>query len=269
MKFEQEVTPKTLVNKKGAAEHPASSRRKFLQKSSAAVLMTSLASQPVWGRCTVSGNLSGGSAVDDRNSDDCTIPDARVRRPHYWKSVKRGGHGHPGNGPGKGPGKGGGFGPGGGHGRSASVPGVTSQSQDSDSDSIAYSDQNAELKSAFIWVEDTDALATYIEEIKTGSTFVLPATPDHPQQVINIGQALEMGGLYENLANVWLNAHFGFFQGALLSDGGGGSPQDWVEHFYALHLRNAHEWGDLIFEAIYDDTATTNWNEVPLGYAGY
>ena len=65
------------------------SRRKFLKKTTAGVVISALPAQSVWGACTVSGALSGGSAI----SDDCSIvPDLRWgRSPGTWVDPSRGG----------------------------------------------------------------------------------------------------------------------------------------------------------------------------------
>ncbi len=61
------------------------SRRKFIQKAAAGTILTTLPASSVWGVCTVSGALSGGSQV----VDSCQIPGPGVltggRSPGYWK----------------------------------------------------------------------------------------------------------------------------------------------------------------------------------------
>jgi hypothetical protein len=57
------------------------SRRKFLVKTSAVSLISALPATSVWGACTVSGALSGGSKVND----DCTtIWLTNGRSPGFW-----------------------------------------------------------------------------------------------------------------------------------------------------------------------------------------
>ena len=58
------------------------SRRKFLAKTSAVSLISALPATSVWGACTVSGALSGGSKVNN----DCTIIPLTGGRSHgFWK----------------------------------------------------------------------------------------------------------------------------------------------------------------------------------------
>lgn len=61
------------------------SRRQFLKKTSAGVVISTLPATSVWGACTVSGALSGGSKVND----DCnTIPVLTNGRSHgSWKQI--------------------------------------------------------------------------------------------------------------------------------------------------------------------------------------
>ncbi len=60
------------------------SRRKFLVKTSAVSLISTLPATSVWGACTVSGALSGGSKV----KDDCTtIFLSNGRSPGFWKDA--------------------------------------------------------------------------------------------------------------------------------------------------------------------------------------
>jgi len=61
---------------------PRSTRRVFLRKGTAAAALTTLAAQPVWGKCTVSGAMSGGSRHED--DDPCKIPNVVGRSPGFW-----------------------------------------------------------------------------------------------------------------------------------------------------------------------------------------
>lgn len=74
---EQNSAGSVAQNDKAAAP----SRRQFLRQSSAVVIVTSVAAQPVWGACTPSGAVSNGSHFVD---DDCII-DQPGRSPGYWK----------------------------------------------------------------------------------------------------------------------------------------------------------------------------------------
>jgi len=68
----------------GQTNVPGSSRRRFLQKTSTTAVITTLAAQPVWGQCTVSGAMSGGSRPDDTD-DPCEFPSGLVgRSPGFW-----------------------------------------------------------------------------------------------------------------------------------------------------------------------------------------
>lgn len=78
----------------GGAMSP--SRRKFLRTSSATALVTSLASQPVWGQCTVSGGISGGSRTEETTA--CLIPPGIAgRSPGFWSAAIYGGQNGVGN----------------------------------------------------------------------------------------------------------------------------------------------------------------------------
>jgi hypothetical protein len=65
------------------------SRRKFLKKASAGVVITALPAQSVWGACTVSGALSGNAS---RINNDCqTIPAlSNGRSGGSWKDPSNG-----------------------------------------------------------------------------------------------------------------------------------------------------------------------------------
>lgn len=64
-----------------------SSRRKFIKKASVGALITTLPAQSVWGACTVSGALSGGSKVNN----DCISPSFLVgMSPGFWKDPSNG-----------------------------------------------------------------------------------------------------------------------------------------------------------------------------------
>lgn len=84
MKLDQDE--KQTVSEAGSrhAARGVTSRRNFLHKSSAAVLVTSLAAQPVWGRCTVSGAMSGGSATQGEDEDPCVVPEVWGQPPAFW-----------------------------------------------------------------------------------------------------------------------------------------------------------------------------------------
>jgi len=65
------------------------SRRKFLKKASAGVVITALPAQSVWGACTVSGALSGNAS---RVNNDCEIIPtlSNGRSPGTWKDPSHG-----------------------------------------------------------------------------------------------------------------------------------------------------------------------------------
>lgn len=65
---------------------PRASRRRFIQKSSSVALITTLAAQPVWGQCTVSGATSGGSGPEE-GDDPCVIPNVSGRSPGFWSEA--------------------------------------------------------------------------------------------------------------------------------------------------------------------------------------
>lgn len=228
MKLDQEEKPIVPMESSHAGEIQSSSRRGFIQKSSTAALITTLAAQPVWGRCTVSGAMSGGSATQSEEEDPCRIPDAVGPSPQFWVAAAAP---HPGRG------------------------------QGNNGNSWA-------LRNAFPSVEDLSALRCYIDDIRSQSFYTVPATPDSPSVEVNVGQALSSpGGIQFQLAAIWLNAHFGFFIPEPLPGRDETSPQDWVEHFYILSLVDDGDLGDLIFNSVFDDGATTQWNEIPSGYA--
>ncbi len=72
----------TSMNKEKSAA-TTDSRRKFIQKAAAGTILTTLPASSVWGVCTVSGALSGGSQV----VDNCKFPPLTGggRSPEYWK----------------------------------------------------------------------------------------------------------------------------------------------------------------------------------------
>lgn len=83
MKLDQEEKRTDLENANEVAASRSKSRRDFLHKSSATVLITSLAAQPVWGRCTVSGAMSGGSATQG-DDDPCMVPEVWGQPSDSW-----------------------------------------------------------------------------------------------------------------------------------------------------------------------------------------
>lgn len=83
MKLDQEEKRTDPDNVGEVAASRSKSRRDFLHKSSATVLITSLAAQPVWGRCTVSGAMSGGSATQGEE-DPCVVPEVWGQPSDSW-----------------------------------------------------------------------------------------------------------------------------------------------------------------------------------------
>jgi hypothetical protein len=81
-------------------------------------------------------------------------------------------------------------------------------------------------------------------------------------QVTTIANALGTFGRDQHLAAIWLNAYFGFFDNTLLPGRSNPTPQDWVEHFYAL----SEIGGDDVFRAVYSSAATTAWT-LPRDYS--
>ncbi len=221
-----------------------SSRRSFLQKSSAAALVTTLAAQPVWGKCTVSGAMSGGSVTQDNRDDYCTIPEVWGRSPGFWMTLLS----HNGDGPGnRGRGNAQGNGNNGNNGNNNGV--------------------NASLASAFPLVEagDLDTLRCFIRQVMAEAYFDLPPGDTVPGEHCNVAAELASpGGVKFQLAAIWLDAYFGFFAGHSLPGRDAGSPQEWVEHFYALTFL-AGDLGDAVFAAVFSGDATTQWNELAPG----
>ena len=88
MKLDQTDEASIGKSKEGdQAQSP--SRRKFLRSTSTTALVTSLAAQPVWGQCTVSGAISGAS-TSPTNADSCFIPPlifGAGRSPGFWSSA--------------------------------------------------------------------------------------------------------------------------------------------------------------------------------------
>lgn len=203
------------------------SRRKFLRSSSTAALVTSLAAQPVWGQCTVSGNQSGASS-SPTNGDACFIPPplySAGRSPGFWTEAV--------------------FGPG-----------------------------NAVI-SAFSSHNGTQAadLRCYIEGVMMDNFYTVPIPgTDLRSEPINVYAALQSpggtGGNNWNLAAIWLDAYFGFFDGAILPGGGSSSTpeewaQAWVDHFFALYEISNHS--DSVFDTVYGESSTL-WT-LPPGYS--
>lgn len=188
-------------------EAQSSSRRSFLRKSSATALVTSLAAQPVWGQCTVSGGMSGASTAEN-NDDSCIVPLVWGRSPGFWSRAMYNGN--------------------------AIVSAFSSFER-----------------------EDKASLRCYIDGIKENS-YTIPSTPP---VTVKVKDALNYpggtGGNNWNLAAIWLDAHFGFFDGTTLPGRPNPTEQDWVEHFYALHEVAGD---DSPFDAVFDDeNASTTW----------
>lgn len=199
-------------------EAKSSSRRRFLRRSSATALVTSLAVQPVWGQCTVSGALSGASNVQP-SDDPCIVPNVSGRSPGFWSAAMYNGQ--------------------------AVI-------------SAFPADQNSDAKK----------LRCYIDDVKEVNSYTVPKTPDSNAQKINVADALHnpgsTGGNNWNLAAIWLDAYFGFFDGVTLPGRTNPTEQDWVEHFFALHLVG----GDDVFNAVFDDEqSSTHWFHLPENYS--
>lgn len=220
MKFEQNEEARTEM-KGDEAQSP--SRRKFLRSSSTAALITSLAAQPVWGQCTVSGAMSGAS-TSPTNGDACFIPPELYgagRSPGFWSSAMYNG--------------------------------------------------NAVI-SAFSSFNGSQAadLRCFIDEVKATSSYTIPETSTTSSMTINVAQALMYpggtGGNNWNLAGIWLDAYFGFFDGAILPGVLSPTPQDWVEHFFALYVISNQS--DSVFNSVFNDgSSSTAWNLLPIDYS--
>lgn len=213
MKLDQNEKARSTRNED---EAQSSSRRKFLQKSSAAALVTSLAAQPVWGQSQCSGTMSGGSNTQT-DDDPCVIPNVFGRSPGFWTQAMYNGNG------------------------------------------------NAVI-SAFTSVDNFDSgkLICYIDEVKANNSYTIPATPDSSEQQVNVATALKYpgsnGGNNWNLAAIWLDARFGFF-GNVAPPGRLNTPQEWVEHFFALSVVV-----DEPFNVVFGGNPTTTW-VLPADYS--
>jgi len=75
-----------MDNKSEQPKKIGATRRGFLKKSTASVVIASIPARSVWGACTVSGALSGNAS---KISDDCTVipPLVGGRSPGGWQSA--------------------------------------------------------------------------------------------------------------------------------------------------------------------------------------
>jgi len=177
------------------------SRRKFLVRTSAVSLISALPATSVWGACTVSGALSGGSKVND----DCTtVKLLGGRSPGKWHDMTTG------------------------ESIASAFPYLKDYKQNgAHADNTRYECEKSYLVSVILAAQDV--------------TIPLGNDEHGQAVSINIKDALASSGhLSWNLAAVYLNAYFGFYSlpitvnsGHSLSDGA-----DLIAHLFALDVIN-------------------------------
>jgi hypothetical protein len=171
------------------------SRRKFLVKTSAVSLISALPATSVWGACTVSGALSGGSKVND----DCTtITLSNGRSPGFWRDA------------------------------------------DTKTNGGAIADVFPYLKGPNANCERTH-LMSVIGSTKVAANIYLGKNENGVGITININESLKyQGGIFWNLAAVYLNAVFGLYSsylpvtlnsGDTITDGA-----ELIKHLYQLYI---------------------------------
>lgn len=69
----------------------AGDRRRFIKAATAGAAVTTLAARPVWGSCTISGAMSGGSVrAGEEMVDYCHYNGGPLRSPGFWKKLQAG-----------------------------------------------------------------------------------------------------------------------------------------------------------------------------------
>ena len=74
-------------------------------------------------------------------------------------------------------------------------------------------------------------------------------------------------GINWNLAAIWLDAFFGFFDGVPVPGNLPGTPQNWVNHFYNLSIVFADAgWGeDAAWNPVFNNgSSSTLWNALDV-----
>lgn len=189
-----------------AGGESARSRRRFIQAATSASIVTTLAAQPVWGKCTVSGAVSGGSqALTD---EVCYIPDLNWRSPGYWKNAGNGNN------------------------LLSAFPEVC----DDDEDALRAAVTAAKAHVFDFKVENIDSTITeHSILVSKALAKELPA-----------GVPGNVQGMVFNLAGIYLSAYFGFFGSASIPGfNGSPTAQDWVDHFNGLAYVFNDPWNAL------------------------
>lgn len=78
---------KTVMDKNQSTRNSVDSRRKFLQKASAGIVIAAIPAKSSWAvnSCTVSGNLSNHASAIERNQDCTAVLEGRS--PGFWKKI--------------------------------------------------------------------------------------------------------------------------------------------------------------------------------------
>jgi len=197
------------------------SRRKFLVKTSAVSLISALPATSVWGACTVSGALSGGSKV---NNDCTTISLIGGRSPGKWHDMLTG------------------------ESIASAFPYLKDYKQNGpNADNTRYECEKSHLVSVILAAQDI--------------TIPLGNNEHGQAVTINIKDALASSGhIAWNLAAVYLNAEFGFYSSSLpvtLSSGHSiNNGADLISHLFALDIIN-NGFGDSDSYFGFTDGSTT------------
>jgi len=189
------------------------SRRKFLVRTSAVSLISALPATSVWGACTVSGALSGGSKV---NNDCTTIILQGGRSPGKWHDMLTG------------------------ESIASAFPYLKDYKQNGqNADNTRYECEKSHLVSVILAAQNI--------------TIPLGNNEHGQAVTINIKDALSSTGhLPWNLAAVYLNAEFGFYSSSLpvtLSSGHTiNNGAELISHLFALDIINeGYGEGDTYF----------------------
>jgi len=179
------------------------SRRKFLVRTSAVSLISALPATSVWGACTVSGALSGGSKV---NNDCVTIELSGGRSPGFWRDL------------------------------------LTGQSIASAFPYLKEFKQNGQNADNTEYECETDHLINIL--LAAQQIDIILGNDENNQEVsiniFNVLHTLQPGHIKWNLAAVYLNAEFGFYDSylpRLLSSGDTiNNGAELISHMYALDI---------------------------------
>jgi len=200
------------------------SRRKFLVRTSAVSLISALPATSVWGACTVSGALSGGSKV---NGDCTTVILGNGRSPGSWRDFTNGEK------------------------IASAFPYLQDYKQPGkNADNTEYECEKTHLINIIIAAKNVTIVLGKDEH---GSIFS-----------INIEDALNStGGIAWNLAAVYLNAQFGFYNSYLPITLNTGDTitngEELIKHLFALDVLNPEPYDEDTYYGFTDGDGSTNY----------